>query len=41
MNVISTLMILNFIGDIFQTIEDSDLLATKQLIQTNESIINS
>ncbi len=33
--------ILFFPEDIFQTVEDSDFLATKQLIKTNENIVNS
>ena len=27
--------------DIFQTVEDSDFLTTKQLIKTNENLINA
>jgi hypothetical protein len=30
-----------FQKDIFQKVEDSDFIGTKQLIQTNESLVNS
>jgi hypothetical protein len=30
-----------FTKDIFQIVEDSDLLATKQLIQSNENLVHS
>lgn len=33
--------ILSFVEDIFQTVEESDFLATKQLIKNNENLINS
>ena len=34
-------MIQNFVLDIFQTVEESDLLSTQQILQNNEACANA